>query len=356
MNRNHGLDLIRALSVVMVLVSHWNKDHWSEELKLVTHYIGSYGVHLFFVLSGFLVGGMLFRSYQKTGQVQPWTFLLRRGIRIYPMYYICLLLTALIRITWIRWKEVLYDAFYIPLQGVRQHFWTLKAEEHFYIFAAFVFWLATTFGSGGSFYWTIFGIFLIVPLIQMVLRAVLYKLDDQEYVARIVFHSYGSIAAGVLLALVHALAPKSFETAATEYRWWIALPALLAYLAHRYVPRTDDLTLSPSFAYTMFDRTANRLLQTLLATFVVFGFYGFSSLPSWWRPLLWIGFHSYTIYLFHMEFRDAGEILRKRFPDNVAWEVFTLILYITAALGVGGLIGIANSKLGNYLIQKYAPA
>ncbi len=49
--------------------------------------MGWIGVDLFFVLSGFLVSGLLFQEYQATRRIQPGRFLLRRGLKIYPQFY-----------------------------------------------------------------------------------------------------------------------------------------------------------------------------------------------------------------------------------------------------------------------------
>lgn len=361
--RNQGLDLVRAISVLLVLNSHW-KDAWASEpthpaLYQIFYYGGNYGVHLFFVLSGFLVGGILLREWSKTGRVRPWNFLLRRGIRIYPLFYIGLLIAVFARgnLNELNWRNPIYDAFYIPLEGVRSHYWTLKVEEHFYAFSALVFWAASAL-SGKSFYWTVGIVFATIPFIQMTLRATLRWLNEADYTSRIILHSYGSIAAGVLLALAQSAAPVGFAQVATKYRWWIAIPSLIAYLAHRYVPRSDT-GKDVSMGYELFDRTLNRFMQTVLAAAVVYGFYGFEYLPFFWKPVLWIGFYSYAIYLFHIDIKGLLEGLRKKVSDpdkrgNVAVEFFIFLFYLVASIGIGGLAGMLNQWVGDWLIAKYA--
>lgn len=354
--RNEGLDLIRAISVLMVVISHWDWDH---KIKPFIWYIGNYAVHLFFVLSGFLVGGILLREYQKTGAVRPWTFLLRRGVRIYPLYYLSILVVVLIRISEFDWRKLIYDCFYLPYWGYHGHYWTLKVEEHFYVFAALIFWLASKFPG---FYGVVVAIFASIPIVQLVLRATLLNLTETEHTDRIIMHSYGSIAAGVLLAVVHALFPKGFTRIATEYRWWIMVPSFLAYMAHRYVPRSDDVMVGQnnpepemlSFGYTMFDRTVNRLTQTLLACAVVYGFYGFATLPKIWKPVLWIGVYSYAIYLFHMDFKHAIDTLNNKYGSNPVYGSLLFVFYMVSAIAVGGLVGIGNQWFGDKMIQRFS--
>lgn len=82
--RNIGLDLPRAAAITLVVASHY-----------VSHYplLGVYGVELFFALSGFLIGGILYRELAAPGD---WTlprvkrFWLRRWYRTLPNYYLFL--------------------------------------------------------------------------------------------------------------------------------------------------------------------------------------------------------------------------------------------------------------------------
>jgi peptidoglycan/LPS O-acetylase OafA/YrhL len=89
-NRNFGLDLIRAISIWMVLLHHAGFN--IEGLQPLT--LGAVGVEVFFVLSGFLIGGILFREIDKGKSIfqtlkRFWT---RRWLRILPLYYAILLI------------------------------------------------------------------------------------------------------------------------------------------------------------------------------------------------------------------------------------------------------------------------
>jgi len=79
--RLKGLDFLRGLAILLVLLRH----------QYVSEYffrIGWTGVDLFFVLSGFLVSGLIFKEYLSSGIFNPVRFLIRRGFKIYPLYYI----------------------------------------------------------------------------------------------------------------------------------------------------------------------------------------------------------------------------------------------------------------------------
>ena len=78
--RLQEIDFLRGLAILIVLFRH----HW---LTSFTFNFGWAGVDLFFVLSGFLVSGLLFSEYKKFGDLKPFRFLVRRGFKIYPMFF-----------------------------------------------------------------------------------------------------------------------------------------------------------------------------------------------------------------------------------------------------------------------------
>src|SRR6266851_2933114 len=77
--RNPALDALRGAAVLVVFSRHI-------AFPIIGRF-GWVGVDLFFVLSGFLVSGLLFREFQRTGHVQPGRFLIRRAFKIYPQFY-----------------------------------------------------------------------------------------------------------------------------------------------------------------------------------------------------------------------------------------------------------------------------
>ena len=132
-NRIKGLDFIRGIAILLVLVRH------STLTDNIAYHFGWLGVDLFFVLSGFLVSGLLFREYLKNKSVKIGRFLYRRGLKIYPSFYIFVIVAY-----YYQWYDagVYYDtnklyAELIYLQpyypNIWPHTWTLGLEEHFYL-------------------------------------------------------------------------------------------------------------------------------------------------------------------------------------------------------------------------------
>ncbi len=105
------------------------------------------GVDLFFVLSGFLVAGLLFRELRTRGHLRLGRFLIRRGFKIYPPFYVFLALTvagiALLTSRTVNLRAVLCEALFVQNYGPNLwgHTWSLAVEEHFYLLLALLLWL-----------------------------------------------------------------------------------------------------------------------------------------------------------------------------------------------------------------------
>ena len=146
--RAPGLDTLRALAIVLVLMSHGRTILKWDWLQAPGAY-GWSGVDLFFVLSGFLIGSQLVSAVARDGQVDFRRFYLKRALRILPSYLVCLALYAL----WPAFNEAkgidpLWRFLTFTMNFGRRadgfsHAWSLCVEEHFYLLfpAAVALWL-----------------------------------------------------------------------------------------------------------------------------------------------------------------------------------------------------------------------
>src|SRR5262245_43040855 len=149
-----ALDGVRGLAVLMVLVFHFVGNMMpangvERAIVGVTSY-GSYGVELFFVLSGFLITGILYDAHNKPHYFR--NFYMRRLLRIFPLYYGVLALVFIVAplIPLLRgpaldylvdrqaWAWLYTVNVYIAREGdwsfsYLDHFWSLAVEEHFYL-------------------------------------------------------------------------------------------------------------------------------------------------------------------------------------------------------------------------------
>lgn len=136
--RNLGLDLLRIVAVLLVLGRHLHLPDAPHFILQAWQTGGWVGVDLFFVLSGFLVSGLLYREYQRNKSVDLKRFLIRRGFKIYPAFYAMIGFTILVQLGTgqsipIRQLAGELTFFQNYLDGLWNHTWSLAVEEHFYI-------------------------------------------------------------------------------------------------------------------------------------------------------------------------------------------------------------------------------
>jgi peptidoglycan/LPS O-acetylase OafA/YrhL len=133
-------DGLRAIAVALVAYHHWVYDH--KVGAWYAFHLGPFGVQIFFVLSGFLITGIL-RENAKSGDAGHLfrAFYARRALRIFPIYFLTIGLLSAFAIPpfpELFWWNALYAGnIYIFVHqawmGLASHFWTLAMEEQFYL-------------------------------------------------------------------------------------------------------------------------------------------------------------------------------------------------------------------------------
>ena len=288
------LDAIRGIAILMVMVYHG--FYWQVELSrfprwqrilLTSAWSGRLGVNLFFVLSGFLITGVLLDSRSRIDYYSR--FYKRRALRILPAYFAMLFVLAMAH--QLPWRFGLLSALYLsnltPLFGVALAYpvlWSLAVEEHFY------------------FVWP--AIVRRVPLNGLLIVCV------------------GGVLACPLLRFISFHYANGFEF--NYYTWnsadGLACGAILAILVRKIQDSRGKLRLIVIFSgsiaallgpFAIFSRTATALgvaLQVvpwhaafvaLLGTFLLVGTSPKHQLVQW--PILrFLGHISYGLYLIHL--------------------------------------------------------
>lgn len=134
-----ALDVLRSIAILLVFTGHYAAEFQGTprvQALPVVHW-GWTGVDLFFVLSGFLIGGQLWKELKRAGHIRIGRFLLRRGLRIWPLYYAFVVFVAAEglfgRTMRGMWSDACFFSNYI--YGQIGGGWTLSTEEQFYILA-----------------------------------------------------------------------------------------------------------------------------------------------------------------------------------------------------------------------------
>jgi peptidoglycan/LPS O-acetylase OafA/YrhL len=150
--RAPGLDLLRVCAIGLVLLHHFRHLPGAPEGLRWFALRADVGVDLFFVLSGWLVGGQLWRERARTGGGRMWRFWRRRWWRTVPAYLAVLALLAVLG----RVRGADVPAMLLFLQNhLAPHAWltswSLCIEEQFYLALPLVVWAGAEVAGGSSF-------------------------------------------------------------------------------------------------------------------------------------------------------------------------------------------------------------
>ena len=145
--RIFGLDFLRSSSILLVLFSHTSWIYQSAGIVgKMQDFSGLIGIELFLILSGYLVGNIIFKQFttQKYSFIEVGIFLLRRLFRILPSYYLILIINIFIAILFgfsisDSWKYFLFiQNFSTPIPPLFPESWSLPIKELSYGFVVIV--------------------------------------------------------------------------------------------------------------------------------------------------------------------------------------------------------------------------
>lgn len=133
-----SLDGLRAVAIALVIVSHYCREvNWGDSFGL-----GSLGVRVFFIISGYLITDLLLNELDQHGCINLPRFYFRRTIRIFPAFYFyvaCMLLISALGWGTLSFRAALpaltYTSNYFgpSVHGLIRHTWSLATEEQFYL-------------------------------------------------------------------------------------------------------------------------------------------------------------------------------------------------------------------------------
>jgi peptidoglycan/LPS O-acetylase OafA/YrhL len=145
--RFFGLDFLRVLALSMILFSHSSWIYNSTGiLGKLQDMSGFLGIELFIVLSGFLIGGILYKQFSHGNYTlkDASLFVYRRLMRLLPSYYLVIIMNAIIFISFgfsiaVVWKYFLFiQNFTSPISSFFPESWSLPVKEMGYLFAVFL--------------------------------------------------------------------------------------------------------------------------------------------------------------------------------------------------------------------------
>ena len=136
-----SLDGLRAISITLVLVAHLAGTRNFPLSEATGNFwgLGEFGVRVFFVISGFLITGLLMQELAQEGRIRLGRFYLRRTLRIFPPYYTLLAALGLASVfgaVTLAPHDLLHGAtytsnYYLGRSWFLGHSWSLSVEEQF---------------------------------------------------------------------------------------------------------------------------------------------------------------------------------------------------------------------------------
>lgn len=317
-NRLIGLDVLRFIAALLVLhihvVQHFGVIHpnasaaWLEWIITAVAAQGRNGVDIFFVLSGFLVAGLFFDELKHTGTVSPGRFLIRRGFKIYPQFWLFTALTAGLQLFGVSqfnlkglWSDLLFLQSYVP--GLWLHTWSLSVEEHFYFLLAGLFaYLKLKRSSEQQFDVTIVPKICLGTMLFCLTARFLtwlgswgagFTLDNAKLFSDASHVRMDSLAFGVLLAYFwHQDWDAAAKAKLRHYRWPLLGVGCLLVLTP-YPTRIMEFETWMMIGYNLLYVGAGCLLLAALTL-------DRQNCPRFIAWLAWLGKYSYAVYLWHM--------------------------------------------------------
>ncbi len=306
-----NLDLLRAAALALVLGRHmswWDTpDSWPSPARALFDAwkaSGWVGVDLFFVLSGFLVSGLLFAEYQRSGQLSVTRFYTRRGWKIYPPFFAMIATTVALRAASGKpppWRHVVAECCFIQpySRGLWYHTWSLGVEEHFYLLLPLLLSTLTRIAPGatdpfGRRLLNIVGVWAAVSLGMRIVNDVARPEFDT-----LIFRTHlrlDSLFFGVAIGYFYHFRREWFVYSFRRHRWTLLVAGWAVLILLPWA-----LPLETSRFTRVYGMTTNYLASgAILAGALLIK--PAASLAS--RMIAAIGQASYSIYLWHLAFQD----------------------------------------------------
>ena len=251
--RQPGLDLLRALAIIIVVIYHAGIMGFPLPGRL--HRWGWIGVDFFFVLNGYLIGGQLLAELARNNRLTLPRFYARRALRILPAYFVILAIYFLVPL----WREYpdmaqpfwkfLFSVQNIALHGgtAFSHAWSLAVEDQFYFALPFillvVFWRARA-AIILSFVILLGGVFLRALLASQNTTGTGVSFRGfQAWIYYPTWTRLDPLVFGVMIAAIEKFRPRLWQRLMNS-AIWLWLPALALIVYALWLGETDDINFT----------------------------------------------------------------------------------------------------------------
>jgi peptidoglycan/LPS O-acetylase OafA/YrhL len=337
--RIFGLDLLRALAIILVVLSHGQFLLEGTPLRGFPFIKLVDGVDLFFVLSGFLIGGIILHEINKDERYNyksVFRFWLRRWFRTLPNYYLILIINIIIvyfgwveeDISMFNWKFFFFVHNFIhPFYGFFWESWSLSVEEWFYFIFPLLLFFARSFIRPMQAYFIFTLAMIAIPLY---LRHFAFdpRLDDfwmDVSRRKVVVFRLDSIAFGLLAAWLYYY----FKLLLQKISSILFITGILLLVLFNYVDRSSGSYIGQVLQFSIVPFSVMLLLPKLAS---------WNMKRSWLnRVITHISKISYSMYLINLGIVAA--LIRDNFATFYDFQgIFVYVVYWALVIGFSSLL------------------
>jgi len=367
------LDVLRGIAILLVLCRHaplaLRLHPFVDQVFEFVQRIGYAGVDLFFVLSGFLIGGMLLKEMENNGRIDILRFWIRRWFKIWPGFLIMVIAYCMVCPIFSQPSESGENSFAAVLGDVWPNFlhiqnyfsctdrigftWSLAVEEHFYtVLPVLLLFIGRRVTTGANSFALIWRLSLFVAIGCLIFRGLtrIWWETPSAYIHYSPTHlRIDSLFAGVFLAGLVRYRTSDVERLRPFYLLF-AFVGVGGFVCVGFVPAYQG---SPIAAYTIYPFDCALLIasSSCLVLWSHFADTNFTVVISQtWRgalatvarfPIARVGLYSYSIYLWHGYFAPP---VSKRIMWTIAVPIneagisscihFAVYVFVCVVLGV----------------------
>lgn len=332
-----GLDALRFLAVLLVLGRHMPEPPADTErvlrLFLETWRRGGWiGVDLFFVLSGFLVSGLLFSEEKARQGFSISRFYVRRAWKIYPPFLFLLAVSVPGRLILgsgrVPLKAMATELFFLQsyLPGLWVHTWSLAVEEHFYLLLPLVLTLVRRRDRDPDKpFEAVFPLALALGVVCLGLRLMVWY-TSPAYSVRSYFQSHlrmDALFLGVMLSYLKHFHGPRFASLLGPFRHGLIALGLLC-VSPAFLFEQSDLLCT--FGLTLFSVGCGLVLVGVFLSDL--------SQSRVARAMAGLGQRSYSVYLWHIPVAALVE----NFASRILSYPARVLAYVLVSFAVGALM------------------
>ena len=234
------LDALRSVAVLLVINAHgagefagrFGPNRYTASPLTANGWVG---VDLFFVLSGYFIGTQLWRELAESGTISVGWFMVRRGLRIWPLYFFFFAAVTVAAPAWMAdkqhgWSDLVFLTNYLNL-GIVQGSWSLCTEEQFYLLAPVMLWMIGPRSMRG-YRW---GLAALLGVVCVVRGVIYYRLTGgllgkHPLAFKALYYPFHTHCDGLITGMIVANLALSFAPGKERVKGLLARPAMLVGL------------------------------------------------------------------------------------------------------------------------------